>query len=279
MSIYKILFPSSHLHNIYKLTWLNPKLVGILEDLGVKIINDIPPTVRLNKKQAIQVKVTKGNKRIVNRANIRKFLNNISYPLYFLDYETFSRIIPPFNKLKPYQQIPFQYSLHCMETPDGEILHKEYLHMENCDPSISLLRKLKQDLGEKGTILVWYDTFEKGRNMDLGLIYPEYADFLNSVNERIVDLMVPFYEGWLVDKDFFGSASIKNVLPILVPELSYEKLAIKEGDTAQRLWMETVFDGKNSVKRDKIMQDLLDYCRTDTLAMVEIFKFLNIAIQ
>ena len=275
MAIYEILYPSTHPHNIYKLAWLNPKLIGTLEDLGVKVIQDIPPTVRLNKKQQIQVKVTKQNKRIINSENIKKFLNNISYPLYFLDYETFSRIIPPFNGLRPYQQIPFQYSLHIIETPNGEIKHKEFLHMENSNPSLLLLRQLEQDIGEKGTILVWYDSFEKGRNEDLGNLYPEYFDFMRSINERVIDLMVPFYEGWFVDKDFFGSASLKKVLPVLVSELSYEKLEIKEGNTAQRLWMETIFDGKNLDKKDKIMKDLLEYCRVDTLAMVQLFQVLQ----
>lgn len=275
MGIYEILFPQTHPHNIFKLTWLNPKMIGILEDLGVKTIQDIPPTVRLNKKQQIQVKATKEDKRTINRENIKKFLNNISYPLYFLDYETFSKLIPPFDGLRPYQQIPFQYSLHIIESPNGELKHKQFLHTENSYPTLSLLNQLKQDIGKEGTILVWYDSFEKGRNKDMALLYPEYTDFIQSINDRVIDLMVPFYEGWFVDKDFFGSASIKKVLPVLVSDLSYEKLEIKEGNTAQRLWMETIFDNKNSDKKEKIMNDLLEYCKVDTLAMVQLFKFLE----
>lgn len=275
MGIYEVLFPQTHPHNIFKLTWLNPKMIGILEDLGVKTIQDIPPTVRLNKKQQIQVKATKDDKRTINKESIKKFLGNISYPVYFLDYETFSKIIPPFNGLRPYQQIPFQYSLHIIETPNGDIKHKQFLHTENSHPTLSLLNQLRQDIGKTGTVLVWFEGFEKGRNKDMALLYPEYNDFIQSINDRVIDLMVPFYEGWFVDKDFFGSASIKKVLPVLVSELSYEKLEIKEGNTAQRLWMETVFDNKNAGKKEKIMKDLLDYCRIDTLAMVQLFKFLQ----
>ena len=211
----------------------------------------------------------------INKANIKKFLDNISYPIYFLDYETFSKIIPPFDGLRPYQQIPFQYSLHIIESPNGEIKHKQFLHTENSHPTLSLLNQLKQDIGATGTILVWFEGFEKGRNKDIALLYSEYTDFIQSINDRVIDLMVPFYEGWFVDKDFFGSASIKKVLPVLVSELSYEKLEIKEGNTAQRLWMETIFDNKNTEKKEKIMKDLLDYCRIDTLAMVQLFKFLQ----
>ncbi len=275
MGIYELLFPQTHPHNIFKLTWLNPKMIGILEDLGVKSIQDIPPTVRLNKKQQIQVKATKEDKRTINRENIKKFLGNISYPLYFLDYETFSKIIPPFDGLRPYQQIPFQYSLHIIEAPNGELKHKQFLHTENSHPTLSLLNQLKQDIGKTGSVLVWFEGFEKGRNKDMALLYPEYTDFIQSINDRVIDLMVPFYEGWFVDKDFFGSASIKKVLPVLISDLSYEKLEIKEGNAAQRLWMETVFDNKNIEKKEKIMKDLLDYCRIDTLAMVQLFKFLE----
>ena len=95
------------------------------------------------------------------------------------------------------------------------------------------------------------------------------------VNERIVDLMTPFAKDMFVDKDFFGSASIKNVMPALVPELSYKSLAIQEGESASRTWMETVFKNKNTDMRDKIFSDLVEYCKMDTLAMVKILERLE----
>jgi hypothetical protein len=111
-------------------------------------------------------------------------------------------------------------------------------------------------------------------------ITPEYKDFLQSVNDRIVDLMVPFQKGWYIDKDFMGSSSIKNVLPVIAPELSYKDMDISEGATAQRLWMEAVYTGKNSeAEKSKLMESLRLYCELDTYAMVRIFEFLLALIK
>jgi len=274
MEIHNILFPQQHPHNIYKLTRLNPKLIGELEDLGINLIADIPDTFDLHPKQQLQIKATKENKRTINKEKINEFFSQFVYPLYFFDYETFSTVIPPFDGICPYQQVPFQYSLHKIDE-NGTMTHTEFLHTANSHPGLSLLQQLKNDIGNKGTVLVWYETFEKGRNKELGEMFPEYASFMSELNERIVDLMVPFSSNWFVDKDFFGSASLKKVLPVLVSELSYEKLGIQEGETASRIWKETILEGKNPEEKEKTIKDLLDYCCLDTLAMVQLFKFLQ----
>ena len=274
MAIYETLFPQKNPHNIYKLARLNPQLIGQLEDLDLKQIADIPNTLDLHAKQKLQIQVTKENKRIVNKDNIKDFLSHLIYPLYFFDYETFSTVIPPFDGIRPYQQVPFQYSLHKIDEP-GIMTHMEFLHTTNSNPGFSLLKQLREDIGDKGTVLVWYEIFEKGRNKELGEMFPEYAPLMNAINERIVDLIIPFSKNWFVDKDFFGSASIKSVLPVLISELSYEKLAIHEGGTASRIWKELVFDGKYAEKKEQVRKDLLEYCRMDTLAMVQLFKFLS----
>lgn len=276
MEIYKIIHPQKDRHNIYKLTRINADIIGQLEDLGIKLITDIPDNFKLNEKQKRQVRAVKENRQTINRHKIKEFIAHLEYPLYFFDYETFSAVIPPFDGIHPYQQVPFQYSLHIIDEK-GELTHKEFLHTENSNPGLPLLQQLKKDIGEKGTVLVWYEAFEKGRNAELGEMFPEYAESMNLLNERIVDLMIPFSEGWFVDKDFFGSASIKKVLPVLISELSYEKLNIKEGGSASRTWKETVLEEKNPEKKEKIMKDLLDYCELDTLAMVQIFKFISLS--
>ena len=105
-------------------------------------------------------------------------------------------------------------------------------------------------------------------------LYPKYAKILESINDKMVDLMVPFSKGWFVDKDFFGSASIKRILPVLLPELSYKELEISGGADAQRIWMETVLKGMNAKGKDKIMADLIKYCTLDTYAMYAIYQYL-----
>jgi hypothetical protein len=183
--------------------------------------------------------------------------------------------VPYFDGMRPYKQYPFQYSLHILDAPDSALRHMGYLHKDNCDPAEMLSKILKAQIGESGSVVTWNMGFEKGCNELIGSRLPEYTEFYKMLNNRIVDLMTPFSTGLYVDKDFKGSASIKNVLPVLVPELSYKNLGIQEGGSAQRLWMEAILDGKRMNEKEKILSDLLEYCKLDTLAMVEIYKRLR----
>ncbi|MDO8549462.1 MAG: DUF2779 domain-containing protein, partial [Ignavibacteria bacterium] len=185
---------------------------------------------------------------------------------------TLSSVVPYFDGISPYQQIPFQYSLHVLDKPDGELKQFMYLHKENSNPAKALSKSLKANIGTKGTVLTWSESFEKNCNKSLGKLVPEFASFYEELNERVDDLMIPFSSNWYVHKDFGGSASIKKVLPVLVTELSYKELGIHEGAAAQRLWMESVLDGKRDDLKAQILNDLEKYCKLDTLAMVEIYK-------
>jgi hypothetical protein len=104
---------------------------------------------------------------------------------------------------------------------------------------------------------------------------PAHETFLKGLNDRVVDLINPFKQGWVIDKDFGGSNSIKKVLPVLVPDLSYTELDVQEGETAARIWKENVLEGKNADRADKIYRDLLKYCELDTWAMVRILQVLQ----
>lgn len=210
----------------------------------------------------------------IDHAAIKQFISQLQFPLYFLDYETMMSLIPYFDGHKPYQQVPFQYSLHVLETPENELEQREYLHRENSDPARPLTEQLIKDVGDTGSVLVWYEGFEKARNSELGNMLPEFKDALEALNGRVVDLMTPFKNKWYSDPRFNGSASIKQVLPILCPELSYKELGIQEGGSAQRLWMEAILDEKRADQKEQILNDLLEYCKLDTLAMVEIYKVL-----
>ena len=211
----------------------------------------------------------------IDKDAIKQFLSELEYPLYFLDYETMSGLIPYFDGHRPYQQVPFQYSLHILESPDAELTQKEYLHRDNSDPSRPLTEQLIQDIGDSGSVIVWFEGFEKARNSELGEMLPEYKEAMEAINERVVDLMIPFKLKWYDDPRFNGSASIKQVLPILCPHLSYKELGIQEGGSAQRLWMEAILDEKRADQKDQILNDLIEYCKLDTLAMVEIYNCLR----
>jgi len=271
LSIYKQLMdvgPGS----VYDLCSLNAKTVEELEQQGIKLLTDIPGDFALRPKQQMQLEAAKLNKPIIDTDKIKAYLDSFEYPLYFFDYETLASIVPYFDGLKPYQQVPFQYSLHILDSPGSELRHVEYLHRDNTNPAEPLSKTLKSQIGDAGSVITWNMSFEKACNKVLGELVPEYAEFYENLNSRIVDLMIPFSNGWYVDKDFYGSASIKNVLPVLAPDLSYKALGIQEGGSAQRLWMEAVLDGKRDGEKEIILSDLVEYCGLDTMAMVKIYE-------
>lgn len=208
----------------------------------------------------------------INRAKIQEFLDSVVYPLYFFDYETMQSLVPRFDGHRPYQQIPFQYSLHIIDRPGVETRHLEYVHGECTDPAPVVAEKVIADLGEHGSIVTWNQTFEKSRNKELGRMFPQYTDKLQAINERVVDLMIPFRSKWYDDPRCEGSASIKKVLPVLCPELSYKDLGIQNGENAQQLWMEAVLNQNPELDKDQILSDLRAYCHLDTWAMVRIWE-------
>lgn len=260
---------------IYDLCGLNASKVEALENAGITTLQEIPDDYKLSPKQSLQVQAAKLDQQLILNEPIREFLSHLQFPLYFLDYETLGGIVPAFDGLKPYQQVPFQYSLHIIDSPEADLRHEEYLHREATNPCEQLSSSLRNHIGDKGTIIVWNESFEKKCNSLLGEIVSDQSEFLNQVNDRIVDLMIPFAKGWFVDKRFCGSASIKNVLPVIAPHLSYKTLGIQEGASAQRLWTQSVIDGKDHIDKEVLFADLIEYCKLDTLAMVEAYNVLR----
>jgi hypothetical protein len=277
LEVYEGLIGEFEEYCIYDLTSCNMTLVSGLEKLGIGRIVDIPDDFNLSVKQQAQVLATKRNEPIIEAHHIRDFLSSLRYPLYFLDYETASGAVPLYDGTRPYQNVPFQYSLHIVDSPGAKPVHKEYLHTDALHPGPSLLSQLKKDIGDHGSILVWSMSFEKGRNQAMGEWFPEYAGFMQRVNDRIVDLMTPFSKNWYVHKDFLGSASLKAVLPALIhdPELSYKSLVIQEGMGAQRKWMEVFLQGAQVENKDHLIADLKAYCGLDTLGMVKVYDHLR----
>ncbi len=262
-------------YSFYRLASIKAEQVGILEDAEAVSIADIPTNLALTERQERQVTAVKSGRRAIDGDAIASFIGAVKYPIYFLDYETFSDVIPAFDGIRPYQQVPFQYSLHIRRAPGAELEHYEYLHEENSNPVPSLLAQLVKDIGDTGSVIVWHDPFETRRNTEMGEMSPPHAKFLAELNERVVDLIDPFKYGWFVDKDFFGSSSIKKVLPVLAPDLSYRSLDIQDGESAKQQWMDVVLSDKYPDQRQKVLSDLRSYCHLDTMAMVRIFEVLT----
>jgi hypothetical protein len=161
--------------------------------------------------------------------------------------------------------------------PGGELVQHELLITGKEDPGPKLAPHLLERIGDRGSVLVWNKPFEMGKNKDMAERYPEYRDDLIAINKRVYDLMEIFRDGHYVHPDFNGSASLKAVLPVLVPEFenAYEELPISGGDQAMLVWKD-IYNGKIPEEElPQVREDLLVYCRLDTLAMVRIWERLK----
>lgn len=261
-------------HSIYDI-WFNEKKLNKLLDMGVLKLKDVPEEMVTAARARRHYTAVKNNKIYIEKDNIKKEIGQLKYPLYFLDYETYSSAVPMFDGYKPYQCIIFQYSLHVQEKPGAKLKHYEFLWDKMSDPTNALSETLSKQIGPTGTTMAWSMSFERARNTEMGERNPKYKKFFEGVNNRMVDLIVSFRQGYYVDRRFQNSASLKNVLPVLVPKLSYKDLGIQEGMAASESWRVMVGPKTDRKKSKQIYDDLLKYCGNDTLAMVEILRVLR----
>jgi hypothetical protein len=270
--------PEYGVHDLARIGASKAKLASWIDD-GIYRLEDLPPDADLTKIQFNQVDTYLNNGVLMEPDEIAAELGNLEFPLYFLDYETCPAAIPRFDGFSPYQQIPFQYSLHVLDRPDGPIRHEEFLSTTPDDPSDALASSLERHIGRTGTIVVWNKKFECGINAQIGQRIPAHKSFLDSINDRVYDLMDIFQKQYYVHKDFKGGVSIKDVLPVLAPELSYADLAIKEGGAASQSWDRITSTGTRQAEKDAVARDLKLYCERDTYAMFVIWKHLSEIIR
>jgi len=263
-------------YSVFNISRIGGKNLALLIDGEIHNVHDVPDDIKLSIPQRNQIEVAKSQQPLVSKSDIDELLNELEYPLYFLDYETVSTALPLFDGCTPFQQIPFQYSLHVLRQPDGELEHYEYLSESGKEiPMPELLATMRQQIGDKGSVIVWYKVFETGRNSEMAKAYPEYAEFLEGVNNRVFDLMEVFSKQHYVHHKFNGSSSIKAVLPVLVPEFSYKELDIQNGAIASIRWYDAAVGNMTDEQAKNTFASLLKYCCLDTLAMVKIYEYLN----
>lgn len=272
--IYRHLHPELPESSVLNLCRLKPEQVRAFAKAGITEMADIPPNFELGEQQIAQLEAIKAGKPIIKVPHIARHMAKLRFPLYFFDYETTGGGIPPYDGTRPYQQIPFQYSLDIMREPGGELEHEEFLAMNSQNPMPALLENMRRHIGEEGSVIVWFKGFEGGVNQMMAKLYPEYREFLRGVNRRLYDLMEIFSNLYYSDAKFGGSASIKNVLPVLVPELNYKELAIQKGDVAALKWKQAAFGQLGAEQAEQVFEDLRVYCGQDTIAMVRIYEFL-----
>ena len=214
-------------------------------------------------------------KPLIDHEAIKEALGELVFPLQFFDYEGYSSAIPRFKGFGAYEQVPFQYSLHTLHE-DGTLEHREFLITDpEKDLTLPLINQMREGFDEKGSVISWYKSYESQRNNKLAELHTDHAVFLDGLNDRMFDLMEIFSKNMYVDAAFKGSASIKNVLPVLVPHLTYKALGIQKGDQAVERWEKMIDPTTPQEEKDQIAKDLLEYCKLDTFAMVEIYRFLT----
>ena len=241
---------------------------------GIEAVADIPEA-GLSRAQSLQVRVARSNKPHVDAAAIAKHLDELAYPLYFLDFETINLALPPYDGLRPFQQMPFQASIHIQEREGGPLRHVEYLGDGRSDPRPGLAERLAETIGPKGTVIAYNAGFEGQCLEGLADAFPKYAKSLLSAKRRLWDLAGPFRGSLYVHPEFRGRWSIKVVLPTLVPSMSYEKLAIGDGTEAQLAYLSLMTGSLSAGERAQIFKNLKEYCGQDTLAMVRVLAILQ----
>lgn len=243
---------------------------------GIVDFKDIPEDYPLNPKQRMQVEAELTGKEFIDIGGIKEFLKTVYYPLCFLDFETINPAVPIFEGTRPYEQIPFQYSLHFIEKEGGEPRHYEFLAKEGIDPREELIKRLVSDIPPDACALAYNMGFEKGVLKNLAEEFPAYADKLMNIYDKITDLMSPFQKKYWYTKEMKGSHSIKYVLPALIPELSYKGMEIGNGGEAMSAYAPLhLIEDQKEVAR--IRKALLEYCKLDTLAMVRILEKMKTA--
>jgi len=261
--------PAYSVYNICKGPQLEEMLASDILDVA-----QLPEDVSIPGRKAIDVDAYRKQAVHVDKINIKNFLGTLTYPIYYLDYETIFPAIPLFDNTSPYQQIPFQFSLHIQENRGGGLTHIEFLHTEPTDPRPRFIETLIESCSRHGSVLVYNRGFESRINRELGQTFPRYQLELENINDRMIDLLVPFRSRHLYHPQMMGSASLKSVLPAFVPDLSYIDMEISDGDTASAMYLDCVNDIVSDADKDTIFKNLREYCKLDTLAEVKLLDVL-----
>jgi len=263
-------------YNVSHLFKSGSKKLNALLDAKVLHLTDIPADFAMTDREAAIVEVERSQSPFIDSETIRDEIDGLTYPLNFLDYESFNPAIPQFLHTKPYQQMVFQYSLHSIDERGGEMRHSYHLSRnDGRHPTEEIVERLYEDLNRKiGTVIIWSEGFEKSRNTEMGEMFPQYAPFLNELNDAVYDLRKVFSRRLYMHPDFRGRDSIKKVLPVL-SDLTYEGMDIADGLTASIQWYHAATRRGTLDEREKTFADLEAYCKLDTLAMIVIFEHLR----
>jgi len=245
---------------------------------GIIELND-PRLTDLNELQERVINCFKTGNRFVNHKSIQAALLTWKFPLVFLDFETINPAIPRYDGCRPFEQVPFQFSVHTWLSPEKESTHKEFLHETADDPRTSLIPALLEACGENGSIVAYFGRFESERIQALADYSPQNRDALLKLINRIADPL-PIIRDAVYDNSFDGSFSLKKVAPALLGELySYNRMLVANGNDAQRAFEELISADISAQRKSILKKAMIEYCKKDTLVMVELVKWLYLQTQ
>ena len=265
-------------YSVFDISRISSNKAFDLYEKGIVELKDIPDDYPLSEHQRIQVESERSQQEIIDCEGLTRFINDLNYPLYFLDYETINPAIPMFKGMGVYEQIPFLYSIHIQENPDDDYRHIDYLAGTNGeDCREKFIKQLICDCGQTGDIIVYNVSFERRVTQGLSQAFPKYAVSLDKIISRMKDLMIPFQKKMYYTAAMEGSYSIKKVLPALVPQLSYDKMTIQDGEVASAIFKSYFTSAQHLPEETK--KALLEYCKMDTWAMVKLLEKIKLVIQ
>jgi hypothetical protein len=244
-----------------------------LEAEGYEDMRDVPDEL-LNEIQQRVKQCSISGQAFFDAAGAATDLAPFGFPAYFLDFETVNFAVPIWKGTRPYQQIPFQFSLHRVEE-SGTVVHSAFLDLTGADPSRNFAQSLIEQCGDEGPVFVYNAAFENTRMSDLAERFPELEPALSSIILRVVDLL-PIARNRYYHPSQHGSWSIKAVLPALCPELSYAELdGVQDGEMAVEAFKEAIATETSAERKQEVQQQLLKYCELDTFGMVRMWQIFS----
>ena len=266
--------PDDHIGYIPR---IQASAVEELAEMGIESIHDIPDDFPLNERQRRACNSVQTGQPWFS-PGLKEELIGLKYPLFFMDFETVNPAIPRFAGMRPYDQLPFQWSVHVLSKPGAALEHHEFLATDSSGPRRDFISSLCSVMEEIGNIVVYNATFESQRLLELAACLPEFSGRIKNIQSRLWDLL-PVVRNHVYHPAFAGSYSLKAVLPALVPDMTYDGMVVADGQNAGQAWESLLRGGLDGDERDRITKALLDYCAQDTLALVRLLERLQTEVS
>lgn len=252
---------------------LHASAIEQLEEIGIESIHDIPEDFELSEIQRRACTAVQTGQPWFS-PELKVEFASLKYPLYYMDFETVNPAIPRFVGMRPYDHLPFQWSVHMQRESGAVPEHFEFLATDASDPRTAFISSLCEALGDSGSIVVYNEQFESQRLWELAGWLPEYTERIKGIQRRLWDLL-PVVRNHLYHPAFGGSFSLKAVLPALVPAMTYEGMEVPNGQAAGLAWEVIIRGDCMEAEGQAKRKALLDYCGQDTLALVTLLETLR----